>query len=220
MKRVRLSSKLSNSLQERVNSYALAAGAAGVGMLALAHPAEAKIVYTPAQITIGWLGRYSIDLRHDGGEDFAIRNLTYNSTSPFGDVLAASALRGGNGIERSQASHFAAALPKGVRVGPSVKNFREGRKWMLSCDSAPHTSGPWVNVTNRFLGLKVLVHGKVHYGWARLTVRIQHPQQQPPAITTVLTGYAYETVPNKPIMTGKERDGDDSVTLGRLALGR
>jgi len=218
MKRTR--SKLSDSLHHGLNVYALAASAAGVGMLALAQPAGAKIVYTPAHVTIGLLGRYSIDLKHDGSKDFAILNLTYNSTSPFGDVLAASALRRGNGIERSQDSHFAAALPKGVRVGPSAKDFREGRKRMVSCDSAPHTSGPWVNVTNRFLGLKFLIAGKVHYGWARLTVQIQHPHLQPPAIATVLTGYAYETIANKPIVTGKEHGADDGVTLGRLALGR
>jgi len=38
---------LSSSLEHRLNSYALAASAAGVSFLALAQPAEAKIVYTP-----------------------------------------------------------------------------------------------------------------------------------------------------------------------------
>jgi hypothetical protein len=47
-------------------------------------------------------------------------------------------------------------------------------------------------------------------------------------ITATLTGYAYETVPNKPIIAGKTK-GPDVITvqpdtapgsLGRLALGR
>jgi hypothetical protein len=37
---------LSPPLQQRLNSYALAAGAAGVGVLAVTQPAAAKIVYT------------------------------------------------------------------------------------------------------------------------------------------------------------------------------
>ena len=49
MKRpARVPAQLSQSLNQRVHAYALAASAAGVGVLALAQPAEAKIVYTPA----------------------------------------------------------------------------------------------------------------------------------------------------------------------------
>jgi hypothetical protein len=36
--------KLTGSTHRRLNAYALAAGAAGVGILALAQPSEAKIV--------------------------------------------------------------------------------------------------------------------------------------------------------------------------------
>src|SRR4029077_3677693 len=51
--------------------YALAASAAGVGMLALAQPSQAKIVYTPAniQINVGG-GLVYLDLNNDGVNDF------------------------------------------------------------------------------------------------------------------------------------------------------
>ncbi len=39
-------SDLSPSVHQRLNTYAFAAGAAGVSLLALAPPAAAKIVYT------------------------------------------------------------------------------------------------------------------------------------------------------------------------------
>jgi len=45
---------LTDSLQRQLNMYALAAGAAGVGVLALTQGAEAKIVYTPANISLGF----------------------------------------------------------------------------------------------------------------------------------------------------------------------
>jgi hypothetical protein len=34
----------------------------------------------------------------------------------------------------------------------------------------------------------------------------------------VITGYAFETIPNKPIIAGKTR-GKDDATLGQLAQG-
>jgi hypothetical protein len=37
-------------------------------------------------------------------------------------------------------------------------------------------------------------------------------------ITAVVTGYAYETIPNKPIITGKTK-GPDVVTLQPATLG-
>jgi hypothetical protein len=95
------------------------------------------------------------------------------------------------------------------------------------------TSGNWVNVANRYLGLKFKIRGQTHYGWARLSVSVS---RQPFATTAVLTGYAYETIPKRPIIAGKVPDSDNEVnipavsfkpsatspapaTLGLLALG-
>jgi hypothetical protein len=52
MQRRRRAGQLSAQVHQRLNSYALAASAAGVGMLALAQPAEAKIVYTHTHHTL------------------------------------------------------------------------------------------------------------------------------------------------------------------------
>jgi len=46
--RPRKTAELPRSLHQQLNSYALAASAAGVGVLVLAQPAEAKIIYTKA----------------------------------------------------------------------------------------------------------------------------------------------------------------------------
>jgi len=54
--------------------YALAAGAAGVGLLALAPAAEAKIIYTPAHRVITPKHSFNIDFNHDGITDFKIAN--------------------------------------------------------------------------------------------------------------------------------------------------
>jgi hypothetical protein len=55
-------SKLSDSLHHQLNMYALAASAAGVGMLTLVQAAEAKIVYTPAHHVIDENQKYALAL--------------------------------------------------------------------------------------------------------------------------------------------------------------
>jgi hypothetical protein len=74
--------------------------------------------------------------------------------------------------------------------------------------------GYWVNAQHRYLGLRFIINGKVHYGWARLNVQTETRNQ----IKATLTGYAYETIANKPIIAGKTH-GKDEATLGRLAQG-
>ena len=72
--RPRTTAQFSDSTHHQLNMYAVAAGAAGVGMLALAQPAEAKIVYTPANTPIRFV--VNLDLNNDGLPDFQLCNLT------------------------------------------------------------------------------------------------------------------------------------------------
>lgn len=65
-------SQLSAKLNHRLNMYALAASAAGVSLLAMGQPSEAKIVYTKTHQVIGGNGVYALDLNHDGVVDFLI----------------------------------------------------------------------------------------------------------------------------------------------------
>ena len=54
-----------------------------------------------------------------------------------------------------------------------------------------------------------MLHGETHYGWVRLSVKVS---REPFKATATLTGYAYETIPNKPIIAGKtERQEESSV---------
>jgi hypothetical protein len=62
--------------------------------------------------------------------------------------------------------------------------------------------GPWGNVADKFLGLRFGINGEPHYGWARLTVDVR--REGFPTIRARLTGYAYETEPNKTILAGDQ----------------
>ena len=210
---------LSSSMERGLNMYALSACAAGVGILALAQPAEARIVYTNAHRIIGVDSSYKLDLNHDGKADFIIYHNAHDSDSGHASSLSVSAASSAlkNEAEGTVGSRtfLASALKRGARI---PKNRFSHRALMASACTAiictKYNSGKWINVTNRYVGLKFRIHGKFHYGWARLTVQVQYPA----TITATLTGYAYETIPNKPIEAGKTH-GEDEATLGRLAQG-
>jgi hypothetical protein len=221
MKRpARVPSQLSETLHHRLNAYALVASAAGVGVLALTVPADAKIIYTPAHIEI-LPGRpahhYSLEINHDGVVDFVLsnRNGLYRSCNCLDYWVRVRPGQQGNEIWGVDT--LASALPSGVQIGSNSKFGVFAEMWGWATSNGQSVSrGQWKNVKNRYLGLKFVVKGTaIHYGWARLNVTIAG---KPPKATVLLTGYAYETIPNKPIITGQTHGGNEA-TLGRLAQG-
>jgi len=205
-RRVKTSLGLSRPTRQRLNMYALAAGAAGVSLAALASPANAEIVYTPAHVSIlGPRGFYKLDLNHDGVIDFTVANTTnYTTDQAFWDLFAkgppGNSIVGtfvGQGFPAS-----ARAFLAGAQIGPG-KHFFPGAAKLASFyygGGGNSSHGNWVNVTNRYLGVKFQIGGQTHYGWARFTVKVT---KSPINIFAELTGYAYETVPNMPIIAGK-----------------
>jgi hypothetical protein len=252
--RPRATIRISDSLHRQLNMYALAAGAAGSSVLALIPPAEyalptgaalvgafvlsgvaeAKIVYTPAHIRI--TGTFSLDLNHDGITDYKIRVHQY-SHSPFSTFwsMRVSSKSYANQIvchSSHGSSGFADALPAGIRLGAERRWERADAEmvgWGTNLHGGTSHSGAWFDVQHRYLGLRFIIHGQFHYGWARFNVNMGDNH-----FDAVLTGYAYETIPNRPIVTGKtKRPNEDRAeessatpvptpkpaTLGALALG-
>jgi len=218
---------LSSSMERALNTYALSACAAGVGALALAQPAEARIVYTPAHVVLTSIPHtsYLLDLNHDGINDFSLSGGYQFTQSGNVATLRCVAVSPPNAA-RIRPLGFELALGPGVAVGPGER-FGTFDMGLVAYVSAPPPwyQGSWVNggkgVKDRYLGLKFTIDGKIHYGWARLTVKVR--SQYIVNLTATLTGYAYETIPNKPIIAGKTHDKDDVVvqpaSLGLLAAG-
>jgi hypothetical protein len=67
-------------LDKNLAAYMVAAGAAGASLLAV-QSAEAKIVYTPANITIAPRTAVPLDLNHDGVNDFVLSRWQYDQVS-------------------------------------------------------------------------------------------------------------------------------------------
>ena len=78
-------------------------------------------------------------------------------------------------------------------------------------------AGKGEGVEDRYLGLKFVTDGEVHYGWARLSVTLGH-ERQDNDVSGTLTGYAYETIPDKPIIAG-QITGPDVITVQSGTLG-
>jgi hypothetical protein len=218
------SANLSGALDHRLKLYSLAASAAGVSVLALASPSQARIVFTPAHIKLTPNHKLTLDMNHDGIKDFELVDTAAGSS----DFLEVNALQGGNALAQAKTdcnpSVGVAALNAGVLIGKG-QTFSNRLYCMAQYIGADGGSlGSWAGgVKNRFLGLQFMIEGKKHFGWARLSVSTA-PYQ------VLLTGYAYETKVNKPIIAGKTDGPEDTSaipaaadeqlgTLGLLAMG-
>lgn len=202
----RAPSILSDSVHRQLNLYGLAAGAAGVGILALAPPAESKIIYTPAHVKITPNHAVPLDLNHDGKTDFTLDDTLYTTTAGFyrSGRLSIQPHNANEawGHRTNRGFHYASPLAAGVKVGAQGA-FAPGSLSLAYAHkegSSSSCDGKWNNVQRRYLGLKFTIQGKTHFGWARLNVSCTGY-----TISALLTGYAYETIPNKPIVTGKTK---------------
>jgi len=246
----RIAADLSASVHRQLNMYALAASAAGVGVLALAQAANAKIIYTPAHQVIGQNEQYGIDFNHDGIPDVTIFNRTshwmgasVNVVGAFPSQLESGGVEGGINSKSWLGTFFEAALKRGARIGYGPPFYQRGvmvgqcahgtHNSAPPCSSHPsNTLGSWANVKDRYIGVTFVVHGKTHYGWARLSVKLS---RRPFKATAILTGFAYETTANQPIIAGRTKGLDEigiedpnatlnmptrkPASLGLLALG-
>jgi hypothetical protein len=211
-------SNLYQSVHQRLNMFAGATVVAVLSVLALARPSEAKIVYTPVRVVI-FNRTYNLDLNKDGMADFSI-SASDAIGSCKGQVNLTDSLKvvptQGNGVLGS--GGLAAVLRAGAPIGPTVMypgteltmaylklGWFSAGSW--GCYLEHLERGNWLNVTNRYLGLKFMIKGKAHYGWAKLTVQIRL------GLRTTLTGYAYETIAGKSIMAGKTHGPADDSTL-------
>lgn len=196
---------LSNSVCQHLNMYALAASAAGVGVLALAQPAEAKIVFTSTWVEIlPGSGPVYLDLNNDGIADFQFSRHAYSTSFKRYSTLRVMPQNQSNAIWGTGSA--ASALGSGVSVGSQGK-FQPGHTSMAKAGIRRFfstwgyvTRGQWAESTRRYLGLKFTIQGETHYGWARLNVTATNH-----GVYAALTGYAYETMANTPIVTGKQQ---------------
>jgi hypothetical protein len=207
--------RLNSNLDKSLVTYMAVAGAAGVSMLALSQPVEAKVVYTPTYVRLGGAD-VSLDINHDGTFDFLIRAYGF-CTSRF---VSGSLCGGSNALNASSYSKgkfmgapgFASALRAGAHIGSSAPFSArqiigsQFERFFSGGDGPPTFFGPFANggkgVKDRYIGLKFTIGKESHYGWMRISVGIPNPLK--PGYDAIITGYAYETEANKAIVAGQK----------------
>src|SRR5579872_3345880 len=236
--------RISSNLDKGLFSYASAASAAGVGLLALVQPADAKVIYTPVNITIPVNGgSVQLDMNNDGVADFSFYNAVYSggarrhpaNRSPLGfyaHALYVTPLQSANevgAITSFNKGVCAAELPRGHEISAN-KNFQPGQLDLFAVAGDYTSPGTvacqWHGKGNSggYLAVKFVSGSNTYFGWVRISLTTAVP---------TITGYAYENIPNGSIKTGvtggPEEKSDASATpafsapqpasLGALAQG-
>jgi hypothetical protein len=232
----RKTANLSESLHQQLNMYALAASAAGVSVLALAQPAEAKIVYTNAHVTLQNPASFAPDLNHDGIIDFyldlhrAIRGrshsasflsichrLSFSNCESFNSSTAPNAL---NAIEIVANRYYrfkATALHAGAEI-QSKARFRNKKAVLMGAGEFYATSqgrtstqwiAPWVNGGKGVKNRYLGLKFKIKGKFHFGWARLTVTTEKN-GFTAALTGYAYETIPGKAIVAGATEGADDT----------
>ena len=215
-------SAVSPLLNQRLIAYAVAAA----GAVSFAPSANAQIVYTKANAILTG-GALPIDLDRDGVADFLVE-ASRTSTGYNRFVFLSVAGKGSEAPAVVGLRQGALAIPKGVQIGSNAPG-----SFLPASTQAPVSlahvwqtyngvkgAGHWANVDDKYLGLRFTLADGVHYGWARLSVKARSTGF--PNVVAKLTGFAYETTPNKSIVAGDRgfsSNSPNSGSLGALALG-
>jgi hypothetical protein len=211
----RNASKINPRLDKKLVTYAAAATAAlGVSSLSTL-PAQAEVIYTKTHIGVN--DGTPIDLNGDGIPDFIYAEISRGSYGAILDVVP----HAGNAFLGTRFS--APPVPFGFPITPKGKfGTYEGQMAVFTFAFQSFSSfsgGAWAGKINQYMGVKFLISGQQHFGWVRITV--EHLQAH-------ISGFAYETVPNKPIKAGytsgapavgKQTVVRSGATLGMLGRG-
>ncbi|NRA10944.1 MAG: hypothetical protein HRT57_03190, partial [Crocinitomicaceae bacterium] len=157
---------------------------------------SAAIIYTDEtpDFAGGSNSQYLLDVNNDGTDDFNINNtgvslyisplLSINEVlgSPGNQSIYAYpfALNGTDPISSGQASWF----NNGFSSGYNSLNYEGG------------VYGNFINVTDKYVGLRFDIGGSIHYGWVRLDVNQAGD-------AWVVKDYAYNDVAGLPINAGE-----------------
>jgi hypothetical protein len=176
----------SRNFEKLLTAYATAATATAFG-LAFVPCAQADVIFTPTNQTVVF-NKTKLDLNNDGIPDFGF------VASGLGHVFDQMVWP----FKSNQVwgRYFATALPPGVTIGPDGRLAQHFQVLWQTFTNSEGTNfiGQWQNVSDKFMGLSFKINGETHFGWARMSVSSN--------FVVTLTGYAYESTANTPLVTG------------------
>jgi hypothetical protein len=192
---------MKKELQNKLTRYTAAAAA-----MVAASGANAQIVYTDVNpdITVddtqdaGGFTLVPLDLNNDMSPDFvlAARDTTDTGTRVRFTLVAPLASNNAIAGETPAAYDYALALDMGAMINNTLNWIAATNTMAYNVAGANPYDENWNGVTDKYLGLRFVVGGNTHYGWARLDVD---------AIGDVFTlkDYAYNATANAGLTAGQ-----------------
>lgn len=173
--------------------------------------ASAQIVYTDVipdstmldNIPIGLNTKnYNLDLDNNANDDFILT--AYYGPSILGgtpSTVYASPLNG-NALKDTFTT---GNVPIPLQLNAVIdSNLLLQQSWQTSGSHTLRESGGigpvglWNNLSDYYLGLRLLQSGQTYYGWVRLRVNVTSSYA-----SVIVRDYAYNTIPNQPILAGQ-----------------
>jgi len=189
---------------------------------------SSKIVYTdvnPDSVILKMNpASFNLDLNKDGINDFE-----FNSTKGTCDdgliapevlftYLSVEPASGGNMIMTNNTIitnglNLAPALDSSTAIAPDSLWVSTSQFLLYGASTTGYircmvVDGYWLNVSDKYLGLKFIKDNNTYYGWARLSSSYSvtsAPYRHLTIGQLILKDYAYNSIPNQPILAGQTK---------------
>jgi len=228
--RARESARLAEPLLRHLKGYQLAAGAAGVAMLACATPADAAPVCGTLTLSFSGTETFAFNPAH---QRFAPFNLaqTYNELSSHTNSRIIRAFFTPNTPDAKpllNSNKFPAYVASGANIGPGG-HFGTPKSYgqLFQYNYSNRIKGPFSSGQVGYVGFEFTESAQTHYGWVRIQM-VRGGFRNYPMLT--VSEYGYESSPNTAIAAGNcvaapaapkpaAMKATAPASLGLLALG-
>lgn len=181
--------------------------------------ASGQILYTNIDPDFaGDIGdEFFLDLNQDAVNDFRIQQ---SGDNLFIEPLSSNSILGS--INFNSSSNNSYAYPFALSSGDVIssgqtswaafdtQSLNFGSYSSSSSSSSPCSYGNWCDETDKFLGLRFIVNGNTHYGWARLDAVFTNGW--------TVKDFAYNTIPDASIEAGQQTLSIESNNLDDIRI--
>jgi hypothetical protein len=171
--------------------------------------ANAQVIYTDLNPDSTSSGNYNLDLNADGITDYLIAHIIDPSCS--GHVINYIKITPANGSMNNISKLTAGAkiTTTSVTYSSTVNQVMAESGYKIgkngSCSSYTNSSCKWNSATDGYMALKLVVGTNSYFGWARLGTT--------GTSSFTIKEFAYNSIPNRPILAGEISCTAPSVTL-------
>lgn len=190
------------------------------------NPTGSNIIYTnvdPDSSILLLTDSFNLDLNNDGITDFEFKKSLSSSecghnpevppTVAFHINLSVTSASAVNAIMTNASTFLALALDSSAAIGPdslwsnASQALLEGGAISYCALTTTGHAGYWLNIADKYIGLKFIKGNDTYYGWARLssTYSLKSGSDLIIGGQLILKDYAYNSVSNQPILAGQTK---------------